>query len=390
MVNIGIIGCGNWGKNYIRHFAQIPNARLMICCDTDYKTLLSVRDRYPLVKLTKNYRDIAFNPKIDAVVIATPPGNHYCIARACLLRGKHVLVEKPFTLSSEGSYQLVDIAEKTGRVLMVGHIMDYHPGMRLVKEYIQSGELGRIFYMHSTRTSLGVVREDVSVLWDKAPHDIATLLYLFDEEPKSVAATGQAYINEGLEDVVFVTVRLSSGIIANIHVSWLDPCKASRTTIIGEKKMIVFDDGEALEKVKVYSKGINSKRDLGKKFGNLRIPGNNNTEHRKDLGNNTDPLNGFSEFQYTFTYGDVYIPKLKMSEPLRNECLHFIDCILNGKRPLTDAINGARVVHVLEKTEESLERKGEYVSIEPSAEAAIVARESLVAKARLFWKGLGF
>ena len=353
MINIGIIGCGNWGRNYIRHFAQIPGARLVTCCDIDHKTLLAVRERYPLVKLTKNYRDIASDPKIDAVVIATPPGNHYGIARACLL------------------------------------IMDYHPGMRLVKKYIRSGELGRIFYLHSTRTSLGTVREDVSVLWDKAPHDIATLLYLLDEEPVSVAATGQAFVNDGLEDVVFITVRFASGIIANIHVSWLDPCKASRTTIIGEKKMIVFDDGEALEKVKVYSKGVNSKRDLMKRRGNSKVPGNG-MENGGDAANGSDALNGFSEFQYTFTYGDVYIPKLKMSEPLRNECLHFLECIGEGKRPLTDAASGARVVHVLEKTEESLGRRGEYVPIETGAAAAFAARESFMAKARLFWKGLGF
>lgn len=346
VINVGIIGCGNWGRNYVRNFAQISAARLVTCCDINHKTLLSIRERYPLVKLTKNYRDIASDPKIDAVVIATPPGNHYAIARACLLRGKHVLVEKPFTLSSEEGYQLVDIAEKTGKVLMVGHIMDYHPGMRLVKKYIQSGELGKIFYLHSTRTSLGIVREDVSVLWDKAPHDIASLLYLLDEEPVSVAATGQAFVNDGVEDVVFVTVRFASGIIANIHVSWLDPCKASKTTIIGEKKMIVFDDGEALEKVKVYSKGVNSKRDLIRKRENSKALGNG-TENGGDASNGLEALNGFSEFQYTFTYGDVYIPKLKMSEPLRNECLHFLECIREGKRPLTDATSGARVVHVL-------------------------------------------
>ncbi len=389
VINVGIIGCGNWGRNYVRNFAQISAARLVTCCDINHKTLLSIRERYPLVKLTKNYRDIASDPKIDAVVIATPPGNHYAIARACLLRGKHVLVEKPFTLSSEEGYQLVDIAEKTGKVLMVGHIMDYHPGMRLVKKYIQSGELGKIFYLHSTRTSLGIVREDVSVLWDKAPHDIASLLYLLDEEPVSVAATGQAFVNDGVEDVVFVTVRFASGIIANIHVSWLDPCKASKTTIIGEKKMIVFDDGEALEKVKVYSKGVNSKRDLIRKRENAKALGNG-TENGGDASNGLEALNGFSEFQYTFTYGDVYIPKLKMSEPLRNECLHFLECIREGKRPLTDATSGARVVHVLEKTEESLSRRGEYIPIEPSAEAAFAAKESFMAKARLFWKGLGF
>jgi len=389
VINVGIIGCGNWGRNYVRHFVQIPGAGLVTCCDTNPEVLLAVRERYPLVRLTKNYRDITADPKIDAVIIATPPGDHYRIARACLLRGKHVLVEKPFTLSSEEGYQLADIAEKTGKVLMVGHIMDYHPGMRLVKKHIESGELGKIFYLHSTRTSLGTVREDVSVLWDKAPHDIATLLYLLDEEPTSVAATGRAFVNEGVEDVAFITVRFASGVIANIHVSWLDPSKTSRITIIGDKKMIVFDDGEALEKVKVYSKGVNSKRDLARKRENSKTQGAT-VENEGENPNGIDALNGFSEFQYTFTYGDVYIPKLKMSEPLRNECLHFLECIREGKKPLTDAVSGARVVHVLEKAEESLAGRGEYVHIESSQEAAFAARESFMAKARLFWKGLGF
>lgn len=390
VINVGVIGCGNWGRNYVRHFAQIPGAVLVTCCDSNPEVLLAIRERYPLIKLTKDYRDIVADRKIDAVVIATPPGDHYRITRACLLRGKHVLVEKPFTLSSEEGYQLADIAQKTGKVLMVGHIMDYHPGMRLVKKYIQSGELGKIFYLHSTRTSLGIVREDVSVLWDKAPHDIATLLYLLDEEPVSVAATGQAFVNEGVDDVVFITVRFASGIIANIHVSWLDPCKTSRTTIIGEKKMIVFDDGEALEKVKVYSKGVNSKRDLVRKRGNSKNQGQAGIENAADNPNGVDALNGFSEFQYTFTYGDVYIPKLKMSEPLRNECLHFLECVREGRRPLTDAASGATVVHVLEKTEESLAGHGAYIPIESSVAAAFAARESFMAKARLFWKGLGF
>ncbi|NLS44754.1 MAG: Gfo/Idh/MocA family oxidoreductase [Firmicutes bacterium] len=389
MINVGVVGCGNWGRNYVRNFAQISGAALIMCCDKDPKALLSVRQRYPMIRLTKNYRDIVADPKIDAVVIATPPGDHYRIARMCLLRGKHVLVEKPFTLSSEEAYQLADIAEKTGKTLMVGHIMDYHPGMHLVKEYIQSDDLGKIFYIHSTRTSLGVVREDVSVLWDKAPHDIATLLYLLDEEPINIAATGQAFVNDGVEDVVFITIRFTSGIIANIHVSWLDPCKTSRTTIIGEKKMIVFDDGESLEKVKVYSKGVNSKRGLSKKRFNSKIA---NEAQGNGEGNpdGIDGLNGFSEFQYTFTYGDVYIPKLKMSEPLRNECLHFLECIRECKRPMTDGVSSARVVHVLEKAEESLAGHGAYVPIESSVEAAFAARESFMAKARLFWKGLGF
>lgn len=392
MINVGVIGCGNWGKNYVRNFSEIPEARLVTCCDTNHSRLVAIRERYPLVKLTKSFQAVASDPKIDAVVVATPPATHYGIARACLLRGKHVLVEKPFTLSPEDADQLVDLAAKAGKVLMVGHIMNYHPGMHIVKDYIESGELGRVYYLHATRTSLGIVREDVSVLWDKAPHDIATLLYLLEDEPVSVAATGQAYVNDGVEDVAFVTVRFASGVIANIHLSWLDPCKASRTTIIGEKKMIVFDDAETLEKVKVYNKGVNRRRDFAKGFHSRANPGgagDNGGDNGVDSSNGVDTMNGFAQFQYTFTYGDVYIPKLKMSEPLRNECLHFLECIREGKRPLTDGVNGLKVVQVLERAEESLRQGGEYVPVEPRV-AVAVARGGFMAKARSFWKGLGF
>ncbi|MCR4401982.1 MAG: Gfo/Idh/MocA family oxidoreductase [Firmicutes bacterium] len=391
MVNVGVIGCGNWGKNYVRNFSEIPEAKLVTCCDTNHARLMAIRERYPLVKLTKSFQTVASDPKIDAVVVATPPETHYAIARACLLRGKHVLVEKPFTLSSEDADHLVDIATKAGKVLMVGHIMDYHPALRVVKDYVAAGELGKVYYLHATRTSLGIVREDVSVLWDKAPHDIATLLYLLEDEPVSVAATGEAYVNDGIEDVAFVTIRFSSGVMANIHLSWLDPCKASRTTIIGEKKMIVFDDAETLEKVKVYNKGVNRRRDFTKKPEGGTHPNGvaEGSDSVGDATNGVDTLNGFSGFQYTFTYGDVYIPKLKMSEPLRNECLHFLECIREGKRPLTDGVNGAKVVRVLERAEESLRRGGEYVPIDSSV-AAAGAREGFMAKARLFWKGLGF
>ncbi|MEW6228613.1 MAG: Gfo/Idh/MocA family oxidoreductase, partial [Bacillota bacterium] len=208
------------------------------------------------------------------------------------------------------------------------------------------------------------------------------------DEPVSVAATGQAYVNDGVEDVAFVTVRFASGVIANIHLSWLDPCKASRTTIIGEKKMIVFDDAETLEKVKVYNKGVNRRRDFAKGFHSRANPGGVG-DNGVDSSNGVDTMNGFSQFQYTFTYGDVYIPKLKMSEPLRNECLHFLDCIREGKRPLTDGVSGLKVVQVLERAEESLRQGGEYVPVEPRV-AVAAARGSFMAKARSFWKGLGF
>ena len=259
MINVTVIGCGKWGQNYVRNFNEIQGAKLVMCCDTNEAKLKAIKERYPLVKVAKSHHDVATNPKVDAVVIATPPRTHYMIARTCILHGKHVLVEKPFTLSSEESETLTALSQKTGKVLMVGHIMHYHPALRYLKAYINSGELGSIYYIYANRTSLGTLREDVSVLWDKALHDVATLLYLLEEDPTHVAAKGQAFINEGIEDVVFLTLKFRSGVIANIHASWLDPHKVSKTTIIGEKRMIVFDDAEASEKVRVYNKGISKK-----------------------------------------------------------------------------------------------------------------------------------
>ncbi|HHV62505.1 MAG TPA: Gfo/Idh/MocA family oxidoreductase [Firmicutes bacterium] len=389
MINVAIVGCGNWGKNYVRNFREIPDARLLVCCDKDEARLKAIKERYPFVRVTRNFNEVANNPKVDAVVIATPPVTHYPIARTCLLRGKHVLIEKPFTVSTEEADQLVNLAEKGKRVLMVGHILDYHPALRQLKEYIQSGELGRIYYIYANRTSLGIVRDDVSVMWDKAPHDIASLLYLLDDEPVYVAAKGQAFINSGIEDVIFMTLKFRNDIIANIHVSWLDPCKVSKTTIIGEKKMVVFDDAEALEKIRIYNKGVNRKNGNGNGNGNENgLAGAVNGNYSNGNGVHPDGLNGFPEFQYTYSYGDVYIPKIKMSEPLKNQCLHFLECIREQKRPMTDGINGLTVVKVLERAEDSLRSNGEYVAIEGTGYGLhSMQKASFVARARSLWRG---
>ncbi|MGB4476112.1 MAG: Gfo/Idh/MocA family oxidoreductase [Bacillota bacterium] len=363
MVNVAVVGCGRWGQNYVRNFSEISQARLLICCDADVQRLKLMKNRYPRVHTTRSLSEVVNDQRINAVVIATPPSTHFAIARQCLEAGKHVLVEKPFTLSSHEAMILNNLGEQNNLVVMVGHILDYHPALIKLKEYISSGELGQIYYLYANRTNLGLVREDVSVMWDLAPHDIATFMFLLDSKPTHVAMKGQAFINPGIEDVSFLTLKFASGIIGNIHVSWLDPCKVRKTTIIGEKKMIVFDDAETSEKIKIYNKGVN----------------------RKDSSNQFE---SFAEFQYTFSYGDVYIPKIEMTEPLRNECLHFIQCIKEGCTPRTNGLNAYEVVRVLEKAEQSKLEGGRFVPIDDSLGREMECGNGLMERARTLWREL--
>ncbi|HHY48001.1 MAG TPA: Gfo/Idh/MocA family oxidoreductase [Firmicutes bacterium] len=433
MINVALIGCGNWGKNYLRNLSELPGARLVACCDKKESRLRQIRERYPFIRVTRDYNEIASNPKIDAVVIATPPGTHHQIARACLLRGKHVLVEKPFTLSPGDAEDLVTLSRKTGKVLMVGHIMNYHPAVRQIKEYLRAGELGQVYYIHSNRTSLGVVRNDVSVLWDKAPHDVAILLYLLEDEPTHVAAVGQAFTNPTLEDVIFLSLRFRDNVIANIHVSWINPRKESTTAIVGRKKMLVFNDVEAVEKLRIYNNGVGCRdaREGNNIFtlsglfpvsairglkgqpvpreavaavpagplapggsapaGSDPVAGCGTASPNGDgshLNGDYENGNGSSDAALC-NYGDVYIPKIKMVEPLRNQCLHFLECIREGKKPLTDGESGLAVVRVLDRAEESLRSNGEYVPVyEGDYVFSAGRRGNFMAKARSLWRGL--
>lgn len=363
MVNVAVVGCGRWGQNYVRNFSEMSGTRLLICCDADVQRLKLMKGRYPRVHTTRSLSEVVNDQRIDAVVISTPPSTHFAIARKCLEAGKHVLVEKPFTLSSQEAQVLNSTGERLNRVVMVGHILDYHPALIKLKEYISSGELGQIYYLYANRTNLGLVREDVSVMWDLAPHDIATFMFLLDSRPTHVAMKGQAFINQGIEDVSFLTLRFANGVIANIHVSWLDPCKVRKTTIIGEKKMIVFDDAETSEKIKIYNKGVN----------------------RRETANQFE---SFAEFQYTFSYGDVYIPKIEMTEPLRNECVHFVRCIEEGCSPRTNGANGYEVVRILEKAEQSKQEGGRFVPIDESLGREVESGNGLMERARTLWREL--
>lgn len=335
VVNVALVGCGYWGPNLARNFYQLPNARLVACCDLDERNLERMQRLYP-ARVTQDYDSVLADPSIEAVALATPAGSHHTLARAALLAGKHLLVEKPLTMNSAEAESLIDLARQQGRILMVGHVFEYNPAVLKIKELIDRGQIGQVYYLYSNRVNLGRVQSDVNALWNIAPHDVSISLYLLDVMPLEVSARGAAYLNGCVEDVVFLTMQFPEGVMAHVQVSWLDPSKVRRMTVVGSERMIVYDDVASEGKVKIYDKGV----------------------YRKG-----DPIYG--EFQYKLHSGDIYIPKIEMTEPLRNECAHFVECVLTGARPLTDGESGLRVVRVLEAAQESLRHGGETVRLGP-------------------------
>ncbi|NCO65769.1 MAG: gfo/Idh/MocA family oxidoreductase [Candidatus Aquicultor secundus] len=335
MVNVGVIGYGYWGPNLVRNYEQMPESNLVACCDLNPDNLKKVKALYPKVEVTQQIDDLLNNPSIDAVVIASSAATHFDLAKKALLAGKHAMVEKPLTLSSDTSRELIDIADKAGCILMVGHLLEYHSAVDYMRGLIDSGELGDIQYLYTQRLNLGQVRTDENALWSLAPHDISIIFYLLGgKEPAEVSARGQSYITEGIEDVVFCSISFKDKTMAHIHVSWLDPHKTRKLTVVGNKKMAVFDDMESSEKIRIYDKGVGVNPDY-RTYG-------------EDL---------------TLRFGDITIPSIKMKEPLRAECEHFIQSIQTGQRPRSDGYNGLRVVKVLEAAQKSLKSGGKPVTI---------------------------
>jgi len=282
---------------------------------------------------------LVYNPNVDAVVVSTPASTHYEMVKECLEYGKDVLVEKPFTLSSRDAEELVVLARKKERVLMVGHTFIYNPAFCELKRLASSGDLGGIYYLHFSRTGLGPIRKDVNVMWDLAPHDLSMLLHLVEEMPVRVSARGQSYLQEGIEDVVFMTLDLPNGVLAGVHASWLDPYKIREVTVVGSKKMAVFDDVEKLETLKIFDKGVERS---GEKI-----------------------YAGYGEFQLSVRDGDIRIPKIEPGEPLKNQCKHFLECITKRKEPITGGEEGLKVVQILEAAQKSLGSNGVPISVYP-------------------------
>lgn len=339
-VRIGIIGTGNWGQNHVRNFSNLRNSQLVACCDTSADKLEAMKRSYPSILLYSDYVSLVKSDLIDAVVIASSAPTHYMIAKEALLNNKHVFVEKPMALRSSDAQELTEIAAEKKLTLMVGHLLEYHPAVEKLKTLITSGEIGEIFYIYSQRINLGVIRKEENALWSFGPHDVSIILYLIDEEPCAVSAHGESFLQKNVEDVVFVTLRFKSNKIANIQLSWLDPHKVRKTTIVGSKKMVVFDDVDPSEKIKVYDKGV------------------------------TFPTVSYYESLQP-RVGDIWIPRIQMKEPLQIESAHFIDCILTGAQPRSDGYDGLRVTRVLEAAQNSLEHNGALIKINNKKETLV-------------------
>jgi predicted dehydrogenase len=329
-VKVGVIGTGYWGPNLLRNLHYLPDSEVVAVADKRNERLDHVRSLYSCLETTNDYHDF-FDMGIQAVVIATPPATHHKIALDCLKHGLHTFIEKPLTLDSAHGQELVDYAESHKLVLMVGHTFEYNPAVRKVKEIIDSGDIGDILYIDSVRVNLGLFQRDLDVVWDLAPHDLSILNYLIGKDPISIRADGGANIFPGKTDVAYLNLDYPDNILAHIHVSWLDPSKVRRTTIVGSKKMLIYDDLENLEKIKIYDKGVET------------LP-------------YTD---SYGDFQCSYRYGDVTSPYIHFTEPLRIECQHFIDCINNGTTPLSDGRSGLRIVRLLEAAGVSLANHGE-------------------------------
>ena len=326
MLQIGIVGCGYWGPKHIRNFHELEEVDLKVVCDLDQNRLQRVQSQYPYVRTVTNFEDLLAD-SVDAVVIATPVDTHYQLARQALLHDKHVLIEKPVSTSSSEVMELIELAEKRNMVMMVGHTYEYHPAVDFLRQLVQSGELGDVYNIDAARLNLGLYRPDANVLWDLAPHDICIVLSVLDEEPVEVSARGTHHINSKLCDMAYIELLFPSGIMCNVHVSWLHPRKIRELTIVGSKKMAVYDDVSESEKIYIYDKG-------------LALATSNN--------------NGFTAWPPNYRYGDVVIPFISNAEPLKLECSHFIQSITQGTKPRSDGWSGLRVTSILEAANSSL------------------------------------
>jgi predicted dehydrogenase len=334
MVRVGLIGCGYWGPNLARNFADLEGAELAVLADADHARVEKLVRRYPTARAAGDGAEVIRDRTIDAVVIVTPAESHYEITRQALEAGKHVLVEKPLAMRPEESEELARMAEERGLVLMVGHTFEYNPAVRRLKKIVRGDDFGGILYAYSTRVNLGIFRSGINAMWNLAPHDLSILFYLFEETPRMVIAQGRSFIKPDVEDVVFLFLEFPSGRIAHVHVSWLDPSKVRRMTVVGERKMAVYDDLDSEQKLKVYDKGFET---------SLFDDG------------------GIQDYQVRLRAGDILSPKVGTTEPLKIECEHFVECVAGGKRPLTDGWNGHRVVAALAAAEESLAAGGKPV-----------------------------
>jgi predicted dehydrogenase len=336
LVRVGIIGYGYWGPNIVRNFWEATGSQVVAVSDRRAQRLAQMQARYPSIAVTADCNEVFADPSIDAVAIVTPVSTHFDLAIEALRAGKHVLVAKPLAASSEQAVQLIETAEERGRVLMVDHTFLYTGAVRKIKELIDSNGLGRLYYYDSIRVNLGLFQHDVNVLWDLAAHDLSIMDYLLDRRPVAVAATGAAHIPGQPVNMAYLTCHFDDNVLAHLHVNWLAPVKVRRTLIGGDRQMIVYDDLEPSEKVKVYNKGIL-------------------------IGDGPERV---YESLVGYRTGDMWAPQVSLTEGLRVEAQHFLDCIRSGERPLTDGEAGLRVVRILEAATQSLAQRGTPVELD--------------------------
>lgn len=334
MLRVGVIGYGYWGPNIVRNFHAQDGSRVTVICDKSPEARKRAAKAFPGIAVSSDPHEVLCSPEIDVIAVVTPVWLHYDLAKAALENGKHVFVEKPFTANSAQAEELIELADRKGLKIMVDHTFLFTGAVRKIRQLIDDGALGKLFYYDSTRVNLGLFQHDINVIWDLAPHDLAIMSYLMNAEPEALVATGQTHLN-GHEDVAFITVYFPHKIIAHINVNWLSPVKVRTTLIGGEKKMLVWNDLEADEKIKIYDKGVDIKT-----------------------------RDGVYELLVSYRSGDMWAPKVEQVEALKVEMAHFLDCIERNVTPMNDGLSGLRVVQMLEAADQSIRKRGELVLLD--------------------------
>src|ERR1700741_2591045 len=335
---VGVVGCCYWGPNLVRNFKGLPDCHLRAMCDVSEARLAHMRGLYPDVEGVTDFEVLLNGVGLDAVVVAAPVKHHYPLAKAALLAGKHTMIEKPMAASAAECEELIEIAEAKGLVLMVGHTFLYSAAVRKITEIVRAGDIGEIRYINSRRLNLGLFQKDINVAWDLAPHDISIILHVLGEFPETVNCQGNAHVTPGIEDITNISLSFANKRFATIQSSWLEPRKIRDMTIVGTRRMIVYDDIEPHEKIRIYDVRVE------------RPP----------------HYDTFADFHYSYHYGDSYIPHIQQEEPLKAECQHFLDCIERGAKPLTSGQEGLELVRILEAASGSLKERGAPVSLEQS------------------------
>ena len=342
MIRVAVLGAGEWGPNLIRNFHNKQTSEVVWIIDRDAARLAEVQARFPDVQVSEEPARAFSDPAVDAVVVATPTSTHFTLAQQALQHSKHVLVEKPLTTKVKQGLGLLELATSQQLVLMVGHVFVYNPGIRKVKEYLDAGHLGKMYYVSMVRTNLGPIRLDVNAAWDLAAHDLSIVNYWLEAEPLSVSAIGGTWINQGIEDAVFATLTYPQGVLVNLHASWLNARKARDITVVGERRMLTFDDMDLNEPLRIYDKQVT------------------------DVRTRPTYVDSFASFRASVRKGDITVPKVPLGEPLATQCAHFLECIVSGKQPFSGGREGIAVVRALEAMQRSIRARGREEQVELS------------------------